>query len=287
MKPTLVGSRALNYWCPSFKLREGADWDVITEPEEWATLAGNRYNGSHVEVHNYSELNNREVCETYTSEKNTIEIDGVECFVLEPQGLALMKRSHLWRLYHFEKHITMYHKHLARYALWGDPEWERILKERIKLTKVAYPQRNPDLTQSNMDFFDDNVKKHYDHDWVHEQVAYYERPLFERLKRPDNFEKAWCEKDLWDLLSDADKNRCVAEEAHVIACERFMVPNDWKHPSKLAYFKAVNKVCTTLCSGWFRDHAIDNFPAIIELYNPAKFDKVQKAILELNKQKET
>ena len=47
-----------------------------------------------------------------------------------------------------------------------------MLEERVKLTKEAYPQGNPSLNQTNEDFFDDSVKKVYDHDWLHELVAY-------------------------------------------------------------------------------------------------------------------
>ena len=270
MKPILVGSRALAYWLPEFTPRENADWDFFIEASPMDVPARIREAG-HIETHYLSELNNYDIARTY----GTYGVDGFT--IMNMAGLALMKRSHLWRAYHFDKHITMYHKYLAEYAKWDDPVWVKLLKERIKLTKEAYPQRNPSLDQTNKDFFDDAVVKKFDHDWIHELVAYYARPLFERLKHDDKFDKAWCEKDLWEQFTPEDKNRCVAEEAHVIACERFMIPNDWNFAPKRAYFMAVNKVCTTLTSGWFRDHAIDNFPAIIQLFDQSKFDKVRKA----------
>jgi len=279
MVPVLVGSRALEYWDPEFKPRENSDWDFLIPDnitQRPTTVCGQR-----LEYHNFSELNNGEICDVFAVD---VGMGGHPDFpavfdykIMSPEGLALMKRSHLWRAYHFDKHITMYHKYLADYALWANLTWSTMLRDRVKLTKEAYPQRNPDLTQTNKDFFDDAVKKIFDHDWIHELVAYYDRPLFERLKKPEKFEKAWCEGDLWAQLSSDDKNKCVAEEAHVIACERFMIPSNWTHDPKFAYFKAMNKVCTTLCSGWFRDHAIDHFPQIISLYNPDKFCKVKEA----------
>ena len=48
----------------------------------------------------------------------------------------------------------------------------------------------------------------------------------------------------------------------VIALERFVIPG--KLNPKLAYLKAVEKICTTLTSGWFRDFAIDNWPEVID-----------------------
>jgi hypothetical protein len=267
LKPILVGSRALAYWLPEFTPRENSDWDFLSDGSPLPKEIGSFKD----EVHNFNELNNGAIAENYAEDM------GGYYRVMNLEGLALMKRSHLWRAYHFDKHITMYHKHLAKYAKWDDPVWVALLKERTKLTKEAYPQRNPSLDQTNKDFFDDAVKKVFDHDWIHELVAYYDRPLFERLKKPEKFDKAWCERDLWDAFSPEDKSRCVAEEAHVIACERFMIPNDWNYSPKRAYFQAVNKVCTTLTSGWFRDHAIDHFPEVIQLFNQDKFDKVRKA----------
>jgi hypothetical protein len=269
MKPVLVGSRALAYWLPEFTPRENADWDFLVQHENHKAPSGD---GRNTEYHLFNELNNGYLVGEYA--EKVLEED---YNVMSLEGLALMKRSHLWRAYHFDKHITMYHKYLAKYAKWDDPKWCALLKQRIRMTKETYPQRNPSLDQTNMDFFDDAVKKVFDHDWIHELVAYYDRPLFERLKTEDKFDKAWCEKDLWALLSSEDKNKCVAEEAHVIACERFMIPNDWNYAPRRAYFQAVNKVCTTLTSGWFRDHAIDNFPEVIRLFDQSKFDKVRKA----------
>jgi hypothetical protein len=38
-------------------------------------------------------------------------------------------------------------------------------------------------------------------------------------------------------------------------------------------------VCTTLCSGWFRDYAIDNYPQLVSVFNKQKFDKVLEKII--------
>ena len=109
--------------------------------------------------------------------------------------------------------------------------------------------------------------------------------MFEKLKRPEQFNLAWCVKDLWDKLSQTQKLQCVAEETYVIATERFMVPNDWNCPTKKAYYFALKKVCTTLTSGWFRDFAIDNFPEVFNLYEGAKFYHVQAHLENMPKEK--
>lgn len=260
----LIGSRALNYWFPSVTITENTDWDVISpEPIEGC------------EWHNPDLLNNNSVI-NYATQHITFGPNGEKLHIVNPLGLALIKRSHLWRNLSFQKHITHYHKPLSPYRVWSKFD-TGFLEERIALTKKQFPQGNPNLMQSKEDFFDDAVTKVYDHDYLHELVAYYNKPLYTRLLRDTTL--AWCDEDKWEQLSDHDKSLCVAEEVQVIAIERFMIPKDWKCWYKLAYMKSLEKVCTTLCSGWFRDHAIDNYPAILELVDESRINKI-KSILQ-------
>ena len=280
----LVGSRALEFWVDGFTCRPDADIDLIVEPEE-----KEHYNSlPNVDAHSTEELNNHIMCLQYVrglGDEQVIPGVGI-CNVMSMQGLAVMKRSHLWRERNFDKHITMYHKHLEKHLNYSSLELG-ILEERTKLSYELFGNRHPNLNQSNKDFFDDKVVKKFDHDWIHELVAYYDRPLFERLKHRGEEQSAWCAKDLWFRLPERDKTRCVAEEAHVIACERFMIPNDWQYSSKKAYYQAVRKVCTTLCSGWFRDWAIDHFPEVLEHYSETKFNYVWYKVNESQKKEQT
>ena len=100
-------------------------------------------------------------------------------------------------------------------------------------------------------------------------------------KMQTNPELAWCDKQLWDNFTHEQKIHTVQEETYVIATERFLVPKEFKYPAKLAYNKALNKVCTTLCSNWFRDFAIDNYPEILEKFDESKVKSVQQTINNL------
>lgn len=260
----LIGSRALAFWDHTFKPKEDADWDIICKEEDKEKLhSWGKENGNRIEIHDYNHLNNGAIYDKYYFGKD-IEV--------APLGvLALIKRSHLWRDYKWDKHITQYHKHLMKQPFAYPPE---LLNERIKLTKEAYPQGQPSLMKPNEDFFDDAVEKVYDHDSIHELAAFYEEPLYLRLKL--DFSSAWCVKDLWDLLSHEDQLKCVAEETYVIATERFLVRKNWDWPYKLAYFEALKKVCTTLTSGYFRDKAIDYYPEIVSLFDTEKFTFIKE-----------
>lgn len=289
----LIGSRAIAHWNKDFKVKPGADWDIVDGPireDSYRDKLGIPSN-DRIEWHKPlpSEplgYNNLEMIRSFQDD---------DSYVCTPYGLAIIYRSHLHRDWNWDAHITKYHRFILPMvqdpvALLVDP----LLLERIKLTKTAYPQGNPKLNKSNMEFFDDPVAKVYDHDFLHELYAYKDRPMFEKLKRPEQFDLAWCAKDLWDELSQTQKLQCVAEETYVIATERFMVPNNWDFATKRAYYHALKKVCTTLTSGWFRDFAIDNFPEVYSLYEGAKFYQVQahlenmpKETLRYHKQGET
>lgn len=269
MKNLLIGSRALEYWCLDFKARPDSDWDIISEHKIID-------NTKRVEHHSFGITANYDM-QNYASEQY-IEIASKRVYIVNPIGLAIIKRSHLWRDRSFEKHIIQYHNHLKFYSTMFTTKDKEVLNKRTGLTKAAYPQSTPNLMQSVTGFFDDTVDKKYDHDYLHELVAYYEEPLYKKMQKDSSL--AWCDKDLWYTFTHEQKLRCIAEEAYVISIERFLVRSDWNTPTKLAYFKAVNKICTILCSGWFRDFAIDNYLEVLDLFNKAKIEDVKQILLK-------
>jgi len=260
----LIGSRALNYWFPQSPITEQSDWDIISDKQ----IDG-------AEWHDPEFLYNRQFATRYAT-THFVDFNNEKIQVMSPVGLALIKRSHLWRDLSFQKHVTHFHKWLFTSYQNCDTMDLVFLQKRIALTKQAYPQGNPNLMQKKEDFFSDAVTKKYDHDWLHELFAYYDKPIYVSLLREEGL--AWCDKEKWEALSYDDKLKAVAEEAYVISTERFLVPNDWKYPTKKAFIKSVDKICTTLCSGWFRDFAIDNYPQVLNLFNQEKFKAVQLVI---------
>lgn len=264
----LIGSRAINYWEPAFKVSDTTDWDVIsTKPIE------------HCEWHRPDILNNSDMLDYAVWDSEVVLPNGETAKVCSPVGLAIIKRSHLWRDLGFGKHITQYHKHLKQYIFAYTETDTKVLQQRIDMTLKSYPQRGPNLMQTPKDFFDDAVTKIYDHDYLHTLVAYYDAPLYTRLLRSDDL--VWCDKDKWDTFTHEDQLKCVAEETYVIAIERFMVPSNWEAVPKLSYAKALQKVCTTLCKGWFRDKAIDFYPEVLRMYSESKIYGVKQTLENL------
>lgn len=266
----LIGSRALEHWNSNFKTRDNSDWDIITDkPKEY-------FNGLRVEIHSPNDLNNIEMIQNFTNNDHVVEINGFKFKPMDMMGLIILKRSHLWREWGFQKHITHYTQYMNVNSKLDDIVNNPFCKRRIELTKQMVKQPHPSLNKSNKSFFDDPVNKIYDHDWIHELTAYTDAPMYTKMKR--NFESAWCEKDMWDLFTHEQKIMCTCEEIYVISCERFLIPNDWPKTYFRAYHSSLQKVCTTLTSGWFRDFAIDNYSELLNMYDKDKFDDIKGKI---------
>lgn len=240
----LIGSRALNYWYPEHRISSDTDWDIITDEDlPWA------------EVHPTSTLNNAKYLNLPVTDY--VPRLGLNIPVASLETLAEIKRSHLHRTLGFGKHITHYHRHLRKHLVGDD--W----KIRQALTIKDYPEPGPNLKQSVEKFFDDAVTKKYDHDYLHTLFAVDGVPMYSKMQRDGS--TVWCEKDLWDTFTHDEKLRTVMEETSVIATERFLVPSNWECFLPRAYNKSLEKVCTTLCSGWFRDFAIEHFIEVLAM----------------------
>ena len=267
MQPILIGSRALAYWDKSFKLREDADWDIISsEPIEGA------------EFHDANFLDNYKM-EAF-SNSSLLQLNGVRLRVINIEGLRIIKRSHLWRDWNFQKHMYHYQKHilptLSRFGIDASMHHE-IIAERTALTMKAFPQANPKLNVSKDEFFDDYVVKKYDHDLLHEIVSHYPKPIYMMMQSNDG--KVWCDRNKWNQFSHTQKQQCIAEEAYVIAAERFLIPRNWVGSKKISFNWAMNKICTTLTSGWFRDYAIDYYGTILDrVYNEEHLIKLERTL---------
>jgi hypothetical protein len=252
----LIGSRALaclNFWRPA------KDWDIVLEgcedkPEQLPK-------GVEIIASDFEDLNANTlvVCAQYCAGWKT-ETPLGEAWVVAPEGIMLLKRSHLHRERNFEKHIRDYHFLLERYRC--DTEIYRgLLGARIRLIRAHFGDKTPSLAQLKKDFFDDGVEKIYEHDDIHRAVAYYTRPLFEMLH--EDGQEVLCSRAKWDTFSHGNKISCVREEAFTIAIERRLLHRRGMSP-RHAFDWALMRICTTLTSGFFRDFAIDNWPEIRE-----------------------
>lgn len=202
------------------------------------------------------------------------------------------ENAYLWELYAIKRgHIHIPNKHWDKHihdlhyikALCGSltDENSSLVKLHKQSTNQRVKHRTPKLIGvTKDDFFDDNVKKFYEHDNIHWSMKHGDKPMFMHMQiNPGSVE---CLKHLWDNFSTQEKDWCVLEEAYVIALEREIIPTEMgikvgKLPF-LAFKWALMRICTNLCSGWFRDWAIDNYFRILNQYDADYIVKFWKNI---------
>ena len=189
-----------------------------------------------------------------------------------PEVLFSLKKSHIHFPVKFQKHILDYcflYDHFN-----GDDLLYAITEINFKETEKRLGKlRTPSLNKSTKNFFGQSekfFKSYFVHDDIHRMMAHHEHPLYENMQKDKS--SARCEKDMWEKFTFEDKCKCVLEEAMVIALERKIIPMIFGGGDFFTAEEALKwslmRVCTTLCSGWFRQFATDNYMRIQQYINP-------------------
>jgi len=138
------------------------------------------------------------------------------------------------------------------------------------------------LYKKKDDFFNEYVPYVYDHDYLHELVAY---------PNPPAYSYCLCEgadvaidKDKFDKLSLDQQLRMFKEEISVIAAERWLIPEKicGKYTWMQAYHLALHKTVVSLTKNWATDFLIDHldyfvrpeFSYFYHLFNTIKEGKI-------------
>ncbi len=126
-----------------------------------------------------------------------------------------------------------------------------------------YGKKRANLNAQPEDFFNKNVHRVYDHDSIHRSIAYYDRPLFERILRDGH--AVAVDKAKFDALIYEDKLKLVREEVYATALERQLIPSGYKSSPRAAYNWAMMKTVTSFSKGWFPLFIVQNYA---DLYKP-------------------
>ena len=294
----VVGSKALAYHFPNLE-RDVKDIDIIGDSNDINYLINSLsperviqtkylttlvniskptefFNTPNVEILNSDESESLKEYVKYESRNG--KVNGL--MYASPEVLFSLKRSHINFPVKFEKHIYDYNFLLK---ILKEDKLKDITKINFKETEKRLGElKTPSLKKSTKKFFGQSegyVKYFYIHDDIHKVMSHYDRPIYEDMQR--NEESAWCEKDMWEKFPFEKKAKCVLEEAYVIALERRIIPMlngvGQVVSSKSAFDWALMRICTNLCSGWFRQFATDNYVEIIKFFNPDYVKKFLEA----------
>lgn len=154
----------------------------------------------------------------------------------------------------------------------------------IQREDETYTYRHPKLNVMKKDFFTgDGVQYVYDHDDIHRAVAHIEfdfvpTPAYTLYMRDG--EEVKSDKRKFFAHDESVRLFGVLEEAQVLALERSQIPFRGKVEPRRSFDIALQKVCTSITSGWFREYGWENFSLVEAMYEPDYVDRFWKAVDE-------
>lgn len=177
-----------------------------------------------------------------------------------------------------------------------DADWLRQREEE------TYVYKHPRLNVMKKDFFTgDGVQYVYDHDDIHKAVAQLSNaqqvelwyggfapyfpswhrsfeplPAYELYKMPG--EEVKCSRQRFEALPEWVRLFGVLEEAYVLALERSQIPFRGNVEPRRSFDIALQKVCTSITSGWFREFAWERFDVVEGMYDPDYADRFWRAV---------
>lgn len=277
------------------KFRSPKDVDILSttaEFEKFKSLYNIKDEKFHI-VHYSFRLNNKwfevEICDEGTSgfdyqtimnSFDKIKLEEIPCSTNEI--MLSIKKSHIHYPVKFYKNILDYNALLIKCN--NTDIYKNITAKRNIETKERLGDlKTPKLSKSSKKFFSQShkfFKSYFIHDNIHHVMAHLDKPLYEYMQPDPN--AAFCSKAMWDAFPEDWKDKCVLEEAYVIALERKLIPNVFGGEKYVSPQDAIQwslmRIATTLCSGWFRQWACDNWVRIVSKVDSNYFDKFLSAI---------
>jgi hypothetical protein len=280
----LIGSEALRHYMPD---RETLDCDIVSTYREavaFAKTRGNvtacypiaegkklylKVNGRVVEAELIWPGNNTEkLVELINNDPDTFKNGDYVIPSLDVLFMLKMSHRYLKNSPHFLKTMNDI-KAMRALGAKIRPEHEAFFREREKAT---YTYSHPKLNVSKGDFFKgDGVTYVYDHDSIHEAVKHLSTPAYQYFK-PDQAE-VFCDRDMFESVADSIRLCAVLEESYVLALERSQIPFKGTLTPRRSFDIALEKVCTSITSGWFREYAWENHERVQELYSDNYVDR--------------
>lgn len=223
MTVTLIGSRAMREWFPDS--REPKDWDYQScypvDFSLWQPCDGRR--------------------DVFTDKRLGAWTWGL---VATPDELYTMKISHSFWVINGEQNWDKHAYDTVFLSRKGCQFLRPLYDILLPIWKDRYKKNPTNLAQGKGAFFADAVHRTYDHDSLHESVAYYDRPLYERfLADGEEVKSDWSK---FQELPFEDRLRAVREEIYATALERTLIPRGYKGSPGAAYHWALRRTATSL-----------------------------------------
>ena len=264
MRYLIYGSTAIKHFFPGYN-REPKDLDIITETD-------NKY---HLDIQGCNRIE-----QYYLPEFEYIFENNRDKEFVDPDFLYTIKISHLSWDINWDKHMKA--------AIFLEENCARLDKTLYDSLMIAWTRvhgkKHVKMSVKNSEFFKENIYRRFNHEFLHEQFAFYERPLNEKIRK--DLDSPLCSEELWNLLSEEDKIKCALEEIYVLAAERYIFVQEPDKSWKLehAVVKTLKNMITSTTTGWFNTFLKLNFNTLRTYPVPNIVEKI-KELKELNKRK--
>lgn len=213
----LIGSKAAKVWYPNF--REPKDEDHFSPDPD---LPGDNF------------------------WHKSFPISWAEPRIANPEELYTIKVSHApWALQN-----GSWEKHMQDILFYQDKgvEFNRSMYDILNpVWKEVHGKKRVNLDMTKDDFFNDAVDRKYDHDSLHDSVAYGDVPMYTRILK-DGSDVLVDNGKFW-AMSQEDKFKTIREEVYATALERWVIPSDYRISPRLAYARAMKKSIISLFKG--------------------------------------
>jgi hypothetical protein len=185
--------------------------------------------------------------------------NGIRYATLDELYTIKMSHSH-WDLANgsWSKHIA----DIISMKAMGAKVDEDLYKLLYKVWEEKHGKKVMNLDQDKTEFFDDAVRRMYDHDSLHESVAYGERPIYEDILKDGATVDVDSHK-LWALPHERIV-QLFTEEICVTALERIVIPKNYRVSPGRAYTWALRRTVTSLTKGKSSRFILNNIEEFIK-----------------------
>lgn len=132
-----------------------------------------------------------------------------------------------------------------------------LYKVLYKVWEEMHGKKVMNLDQDKTEFFDDAVRRVYDHDSLHRSVAFGDDPVYEEILK-DGATVDIDPSKLWGLPHERIV-QLFMEEICVTALERIVIPRNYQTSPGAAYRWALRRTITSLTKGKSSRFILDNF----------------------------
>jgi hypothetical protein len=240
----IIGSTAMYRLFPD-EVREPKDLDLFARPYTWEGAAKDQW-----------WVDNNKVNDVFWHES----FAGTQ---LDRNGFATLNELYTIKVSHsyWELKNNSWDKHLWDILYMQDRGAQLDFELHQMLYKVwieKHGSKKMNLAQAAGMFFKDAVVRIYDHDSIHDSVAYGDHPLYERILKDGETVDIDPDK-LWNGLTFDEQVLLFREEICATALERWMIPTEYKFSPGLAYKLALKKTITSLTKGKSARFIVTNF----------------------------